>query len=250
MARRYDVTGSRHAWVWLDDRRPVSAEVLARFAQGRGVRDVFVSVPWGGPDRRVRETVAASRGMGLRVSALGGSAEWAQRPELAREWSVRAGTGELFDGIHLDIEPWTLPSWPASAQALLAGLADAVRQVGEATGRPVEVDLAPHVASTHPSGFRSVVELADAVTLMSYRDTAGGILAVSARARASLASLGRIYRLGVDTLPSGDPGSSFAGRPRSTMEAVVAEVQEVLGDEPGFRGVAVHDLTGWWSLRA
>lgn len=235
--------------MWLDDRAPRDAEALARFAGDRGVNEAFVSVPWRGPDPRVRETAAALRRRGLRVSALGGSAEWAQQPELARQWALRANTGTLFDGVHLDVEPWTLPEWPASAPALLAGLAHVLRLVGEATGQPVDVDLAPHVAESHPIGFVDVADAAAAVTLMSYRDTARGILAVSARARQLLAPLGRRYRLAVDTLPSGDPGGSFAGRPRAEMESVVAMVMESLVGDHDFAGVAVHDLVGWMALR-
>lgn len=251
MDQRYEAAGHRRsAWVWLDHRQPHDPEALATFAGTTGVREVFVSVPWAGPDGRVRETVAALRRAVPRVSALGGSAEWAERPQLAREWSVRAGTGDLFDGIHLDIEPWTLPTWPRAAPRLLAGLADAVRLVGEATGRPVEVDLAPHVAALHPVGFISVADAAHAVTLMSYRDTARAILSVSAQARSSLTTLGRAYRLAVDTLPSDDPGTSFAGQTRAAMEAVMVEVEQALRGERHFQGVAVHDLVGWRTLPA
>lgn len=239
---------SRAAWLWLDHREPSDPLELARFAVDGGVAEVFVGVPWGGPDRRGRETVSALRQVGIAVSALGGSAEWARRPELAGEWAARAVADGIFDGIHLDIEPWMLPDWPTSAPLLLAGLAEAVHLVRELTGQVVEVDLAPHVAVTHPTQFSAVSAAADAITLMSYRDTAPGILDVSARARRLLASPGRAHRLAVDTLPSGDPGSSFAGRPRRVLEAVLAEVVQAVGDEPGFAGVAVHDLVGWWSL--
>lgn len=236
------------AWVWLGDRRPGDAETLAGFAAACGVREAFVSVPWGGPDQRVRATVAALRRTGMRVAALGGSAEWAERSSLARQWAVRADTGGLFDEMHLDIEPWTLPDWSTSAPALLAGIAEAARVVGEATGRPVEVDLAPHVATTHPTGFLQVAHAAAVITLMSYRDTARESVAVSTQARRLLAPLGRRYRLAVDTLPSGDPGSSFAGRPRREMDVVVAQVETVLRSDRDFRGVAVHDLIGWAAL--
>lgn len=236
------------AWVWLDDREPGNAEMLAGFAGARGAREVFVSVPWRGPDQRVVETVAAMRRAGLRVSALGGSGEWAKQPQLAREWSVRATAGGLFDDMHLDIEPWTLPNWPASGAALLAGLAQATALVRATTGLSVDVDLAPHLAHTHPAGFAEVVASADAVTLMSYRDTVQDVLAVSTQARRSLTRLGRRYRLAVDTLPSGDLGTSFAGRSRCEMELVVAGIGELLRGERDFAGVVVHDLLGWRSL--
>lgn len=236
------------AWVWLDDRRPADPGALARFALARGVREAFVSVPWQGPDGRVRATVAALRGAGVRVAALGGSPDWAQTPAGAQEWARRAHEGASFTGTHLDVEPWTLPGWSAHAEALLEGLVRAVHEVAFATRTRVEVDLTPRLARSHPDGFLAVARAADAVTLMSYRDTAGEILGVSAEARRLLGRVGRRYRLAVDTLPSADPGSTFAGQPAADLERETTEVARRIADDRCFAGVAVHDLAGWLAL--
>ena len=241
--------GPDAAWVWLDDRTPRDPELLARTAVGLGVREAFVSVPWGGPDERVRRTVAALVRRGLRVSALGGSPEWAAQPGLAGQWAERAHAGGVFAGTHLDVEPWVLPEWPGHAPDLLDGVAVAARAVTATGGGPVEVDLAPRLAVSHPAGFDALVRAADAVTLMSYRDTSEAVLDLTLAARGQLQEAGRPFRLALDTLPSPEPGSTFAGRTQDRLRQVVDEVVAQVARAPGFVGVAVHDLTGWADLR-
>lgn len=242
-------------WVWVREDRPLNPGSAARFAREHGVRDAWVSVPWGGPDERVLAMAAALRDNGLTVSALGGSPDWAEHPERAVSWAARAMVpradvpGGPFSGIHLDIEPWTLPQWPGQAAQLLRGTATAVRRVAEVTGVPVDVDLAPHLARDHPGGFTEIAGAAGAVTLMSYRTTSAAILAAAAPAVGVLQGLGRPYRLAVDTLPPPDRDTTFAGRPTAYCHAVLEQVAGELTGDRHFRGVAVHDLRGWQDLR-
>ncbi|HLS46370.1 MAG TPA: hypothetical protein VK045_13145 [Ornithinicoccus sp.] len=236
------------AWVWVPETEPPDAEALARFARARGIREAFVSVPWHGPTDAVRATTAALTAHGVRVSALGGDVGWARDPALAQAWARRALVEPRFTGVHLDIEPWTLPDWPEQAGPLLAGLARAVAAVVRSTGLPVAVDLTPGLARTHRSGFVSVARAATSVTVMSYRDTASAILEFSAEARRALRSTGRDYRLAVDTLPSGDAHTTFFGQAAGDLARETGTVAESLAADARFSGLAVHDLRGWMSL--
>lgn len=237
-------------WVWVRQDRPPDPTAAARFARKHGVHTSWVSVPWHGPDKRVLAVADAMRGEGLTGTALGGGPDWAEHPERAADWARRAVTGRVFTSVHLDIEPWTLPSWPIDADRLLAGTVSAVHLVTEVTGAPVTVDLAPHLALTHPDGFAEVARTAGNVTLMSYRTTPAAILGVAMQAVQELRSLRRPYRLAVDTLPSAHPEATFAGRRTAYLHDVTAEVSRRLSGDPLFTGFAVHDLQGWLGLPA
>lgn len=236
------------AWVWVPESAPPDPVALAHFARLRGVREAFVSVPWGGPTEAVRAVAGALVAHGVRVSALGGDTGWARDSGLAQVWAARACQEPGFTGVHLDIEPWTLPDWPAHAEPLLAGVAQAAEGVARATGRPVAVDLTPTLAQTHQTAFTAIARAASSVTLMSYRDTGSAILDFSAEARQVLRGVGRDYRLAVDTLPSHAGHSTFFGQPASDLDRVTHAVGESLQDDESFSGVAVHDLVGWMSL--
>ncbi len=210
--------------------------------------EAFVSVPWTGPDDAVRALARVLRESKIQVSALGGETAWARTPDLAVAWAERAHAEGLFTGSHLDIEPWTCPDWTDHADALLAGIGTAVERVARSTVAPVDVDLTPVLGRTHPAGLAAIAHRADAVTLMSYRDTASGILEFSADARRVLTTTGRPFRLAVDTLPSPDPHTTFAGQPAADLHRETARSARRLADDRCFAGFAVHDIAGWRAL--
>ncbi|WAC65252.1 hypothetical protein OVA14_07600 [Agrococcus sp. SL85] len=259
---------ARATWVWLHPDRPLDLDALVAHLTAERVDEVFVSVPWSGPDARVRACVAALRRLGLRVAALGGEPGWADADAEAGDveaadaeagdapagaahavaWARRATAEGLFDAVHLDVEPWTRTDWPGREGALLLGLERAVRQVAAATALPVEVDLVPWLAVEHPRSFEGVARSADAVTLMAYRDRAAAVLAASAGARAALAGLGRPWRIAVDTLPSASPDETFADDGRAVLDAELAAIVAALRGADGWSGVAVHDAEHWRAL--
>ena len=236
-------------WVWLHDAAPPDPAALARFAAAQRAQEAFVSVPWGGPTTDTHRCVAALRGRGVRVSALGGDPSWITGSD-AVAWMERATAAWLFDGIHLDIEPWTRRDWPGRELELLAGLERTVRDVSARTSLPVEIDIAPWLAETHPNAFSDIVRRAAAVTLMAYRDRAVDIVAFTAAARRFVGEARRPFRIGVDALPAERAGDTFADEGRRVLERELAAVAGSLGGDPRFAGVAVHDYEGWQALGA
>ena len=229
----------RATWVWSGEGAGVDA--WARRAAERQVTEVFVGVPWHGPTPETTALVAAFRRRGIRCTSLGGDAGWARDPALAAQWAARARGG--FDGVHFDVEPWTLDEWSADAERLLAGIAIIVEAAAEAS--PVEIDLPGWLAREHPDAFRRIALAADAVTILAYRDRAPAILAEAGAARA----LAGRYRIAVDTVPSATPGSTFHGEPAEVLRRETDAVAAAAATDPRFLGVAVHDLAGWCALR-
>jgi hypothetical protein len=236
-------------WLWEAPAQP--AEVVA-FARAQRLGEVFVSVPWRGPTAGIRTLTRVLRAAGVRVPCLGGDPEWADVPAKAAAWAERALADGHFDGVHLDIEPW-VDDWPVHAEREITGLARAVTAVRAITALPVEVDIpAPHTAD-RPDLFAEVARRASAVTIMAYRNTAPAILEVSLAAREMAASVGRRYRIGVDTsppAPPGAPGGSFAGTSRRVLDRELAAVRSALARDPWFAGTSVHDYFWWRQLAA
>ena len=178
------------------------------------------------------------------MAALGGDPGWARSPSTAQQWAERAIA--LSDRIHLDIEPWTLPDFPDRATQLLDGLTQAVSVVREVTGvKSVEVDLPGTLLDKYPSEFAQVADASDAVTVMAYRDRAPEILALAQPA-------GRIlpkgHRVAVDVTPSTTPSTTFADDGRVVLNRETKAVAAELEADSQFRGMAIHDLTGWYRL--
>ncbi len=102
---------ARAVWVWTQP----SADELVQWARDHRVGTLFLQVPAGLPSSTslpwATSVSRLAHASGLKVAALNGDPGWLQRPTSARDWMRAAlGTG-LFDGVHVDVEPWALPGW-------------------------------------------------------------------------------------------------------------------------------------------
>ena len=252
-------TGPRATWVW--DRPAVPA--LVDFAQRHGVRDLFVSTPGDlatSPDlpwfRSLRTSTAAA---GIRVHALGAEVWWLDDHAAALAWQRQVLATGVFDGVHLDVEPWLHPAWGSHSSALLASWVGLLGQLSGDTTAPVEADvpfwLHEHQVDGRPAD-EAVMGAVDSVTVMSYRDTATGpdsISGVGAAALATASRLGRPVRLAVETRWLGDDPVSakqtFHGATQRQMDRVLADVDAAVAGHPTYAGIAVHDVVDWAAMR-
>lgn len=251
-------TPGRAMWVW--DRPP--ARSLVAFARDQGVRDLFVAVPAdiGGSLPWYRELRTRTSAVGIRVHALGGDPAWVDQPGAALAWQRQAVSTGLFDGVHVDVEPWLHPAWDSDRAGVVARYLDLLASLNADTALPFEADVAfwlDRVAT--PAGGRldeAVLARVDAITVMSYRDTATGpdsITGVGAAALDAAARAGKPARLAVETNFLGsDPVSqkqTFQGESRAAMASVMAAVDAASAGSSAYRGISVHDRAGWTAMR-
>lgn len=93
---------------------------------------------------------------------------------------------------------------------------------------------------------------ADAVTVMSYRDTATGpnsVTAVGADFLAKGSALGTPVRLATETQPLTECAHcTFAEEGTNALEATLAAVATEARSYPAFAGLAVHHYDSWRAL--
>jgi hypothetical protein len=253
-------TPQRAVWVW--DRPQV--KTLVAFATRNGVQDLFVSVPADLPAsgqltwfRTLRTQTTAA---GIRVHALGSETSWIDDVPAALRWQAAAlGTG-LFDGVHLDIEPWLHAAWGGTGQAAMLGrYLDLLDRLEAATPLRVEADVAFWLDQvTVPEGRldEAVLARVDAVTVMTYRTAVTGpdsITALGAAALGAGARAGKPVRLAVETNYHGsDPVSrkqTFWGSTQAQLATALAAVDSAEAGSPSYAGIAVHDRAGWEALK-
>ena len=243
-------------WLWQP---MVDPATMITFLRAWGVREVFVGVPWTGPDPTVVATATALREAGFAVSCLGGDPGWAENPDLAGRWVTQAVATGLFTGIHVDIEPWNLCDWRDRENELLGGILLAVESVQQAAGElspgpgdhvPVDVDLPAWLAIDHPVAFGRIAHAADRLTILAYRDRATDILAFAAAGRRQSTAARRAYRIAVETLPTREPHTTFADDGIHILRRELTLLTTAMADDPDCRGLAVHDVIGWQELKA
>nr|BFE89345.1 hypothetical protein GCM10020093_119470 [Planobispora longispora] len=188
---------------------------------------------------------------GIELAALGGEPEWALDHAAALSWLRTAmGTG-LFTTAHVDVEPYHLPAWRTDRAGTVASFTALLAKLRDADPRPLEADVPfwYHTIPAGPSGSASsassadsatladeVLARTDAVTVMSYRDTAtgpGSIMEISADMLRRGQRAGRPVRLGAETLRLPDcPHCTFHDRGREAMDAALAEVDAAAAEYP------------------
>lgn len=255
---------TRALWVW---QKPDPASLVS-FAVERGVRDLYVHVTptvlTDGDLPRLTSLARLAQQQGLRLIALGGDPTWTTRPAAAVAWQRTAlGTG-LFAAAHVDVEPQALPAWSKPARRVDLGrqYVEMLRRLQAANPLPLEADVpfwfdTVRSATTGRTLADDVLDVVDAVTVMSYRDTATGILSVGTdvlqRSARLLATTGRRVpvHLAAETNRLDDcTYCTFFEEGQVALSAALDEVDaQAAADWPTYAGVAVHDQLGWAALR-
>jgi hypothetical protein len=249
----------RGTWVWS---RPDPAELLS-WTRQHHIGELFLAVRADVADTDdlawVRTLVQQARAEGVRVSALGGDPLWIDKPAAALEWARAAvGTG-LFDGVHLDLEVWAHDDWGTRRDELVTGYLDLLRRLAAACPLPMEAGLAHwlHQVATASGATldAAVMRIVDAVTVLSFRNTATGPDSITEVGAAGLAAARRVgipCRLAVETNDLGlDPEQrkqTFHGKGITMLAKALATVDAMEASVTSYAGIAIQDYDGWRAL--
>ncbi|RZS89863.1 hypothetical protein EV189_1639 [Motilibacter rhizosphaerae] len=245
----------RAMWLWTRD----DPATVVAFARAHGVTELYAAVPpalatspalpW------ARRLSAKAHAAGLRVAALGGDPGWLADPAGARAWMTAATATGLFDGVHVDVEPYLLPGWDSDRAGTVAAYLALLGSLHAASPLPLTADVpfwldGVDAGRAGPRLDVAVLARVDGVVVMSYRTTAAGVLAVGAATLAAAASAGKPARLALETNATGEGGTSLAGRSAAELAGIAAAVDAGAAGSAAYAGIAVEDYRGWAALRA
>ena len=248
---------TRAMWLWGDD---PAAEVIT-WATRQRVSEIFVhvgpSVLTDGGLGRLQDLKQRAVARRIKLRALGGETSWVFDHAAALAWQRAVVSTGIFDGIHLDVEPYLLSGWasdPAGTQTAYLKLLDRVRT---ASTLPLEADV-PFWFGEYTVGRKNladeVLRRVNAVTVMSYRDTATGpnsLLAVSQDWLARGKAAGKRVRLAAETGPLSDcRHCTFHEEGAAALILQLAKVDAATRQTAAFAGIAVHHYGAWRTLPA
>jgi hypothetical protein len=268
--------------VYLEIGRYLDAYEEAPGAEGRRERLDTIR-------RQIQRFVATATGLGIAVQGLGGGPTWTgelaylgqKLVSLVGHYNAKVSSRERLQGVHLDLEPYTLDGWldDATVEAnlveyltTLEGIVDTYRSVldrhhsrhlqlgfavpfwfdarGDAPG-PVDYDGATKPAVHHVVDL--IADLPGAyLVVMSYRNfthTSDGSIAHARDEFRYAAMVGASSGLVVGQ-QYGPPGpgeerTSFHGLPRWVFKRAAAEITLAFRRYPQFRGLAVDDVDSY-----
>jgi hypothetical protein len=204
--------GTRAMWLWGDD---PAAQVMT-WAAGHGVSEVFVyvspAVLTNGDLARLQEMKRQAVKMKIKLGALGGESAWTTNHAPALAWLRAVVTTGIFDGVHLDVEPYLTTGWTTDLQATEKGYLALLDKMRTGSRLSLEVDV-PFWLGDYRVGSKNladeVLKRVNAVTVMSYRDTGTGpnsMLLLSQDWLTRGAAAGKRVRLGAETGELADCG--------------------------------------------
>jgi hypothetical protein len=244
---------TRAMWVW----QPAAPAALVSWAVSHGVRTIFVYVDQHGPDvGSLTELRHRCDAAGILLDALGGEPEWTTDHATAFAWKRAVDRLGLFHGVHVDVEPYLLDGWATDRAHLVEAYLRLLEGLADSAGEhPLEVDV-PFWFGTVPVGARTladeVLDRVDAVTVMSYRDTATGpnsMLEVSRDLLARAGKAAKPARLAAETQPlPGCPYCTFHGDTQRVLAKSLTDVDGAARPFSAFAGIAVHQYSTWTAL--
>lgn len=256
-------------WLWhtsliLSD----PSQVLA-FAQTHGINRIYVQVSRSVPSSAYASFIGNASSDGIAIEALDGDPSWAQDPNHAgllsfvswtAAYNAAAPQAARFAGLHLDMEPYTLPAWQTNRDAVIQDWQFAIQAFEVAAHQahlPTCIDLPFWLDNFTVSGSQEplgswMLQHADSIAIMAYRtraDGPNGIAAISQPLLLDAASMNRPVVIGVDTTSASTTSgvsASFSNEQELTQQLTL--LGQILGKDPSYAGYSVNEYETWSTM--
>ena len=252
-------------WVWRD--RVLSDDGLAEFAGRHGFTTLFVYVSPTAADALLRgdqhavSTLQRLRSGSIRVFATAGEPDWSLEPlalPLHVDLLLRLRAAGLIDGIHVDVEPHSLPQWRDGTERLrlIEGTIKFYETVRRSAGSTV-IDAAVNpIFATIQAGegtfLSRIVTQLDSISIMAYRRPPARAVAWAEPSIRTAEQARRSWRFGVlvDDEPQ-EPGIDWSRVPAPTFAGTMVDLDQNLSarfSSGHYAGLAFHAFDGLRSL--
>ena len=265
-------------WAWgnpvsaSDDARGLGESAfapatIAAYSSAKKLTNVRLSVPWAADQGSaigawLNTSVADLHAKGETVSALGGDSAWVTNPSLVSQWITSAHNAAAFDGVQLDVEPWTNDTGWTTNTVEIAQYVAMVRQA-EATahslGMTLDIDT-PWWLSTTSYGtgtvLSAILPFVDGISIVAFSDHAGGTDGIIEQAWPAVIQAGSSltpFTIGVQTSSDAVAGGSaytFADKGSAALESESNRVRAAYSASIGYSGITVEEYLSWLSLGA
>ena len=238
--------GARQMWVWHLNK----PAMLMRTAKKAKIRVLLV---WVSPGfsidqtvmRKLRTTERLAQRNHVALHALCGDPSWVTNDVAPAEWAHEVASVHIFSALHLDIEPQSLPQWPAHQKELALGLLSALA-AASTEHLPVEADIPAWFNRVTVEGApldQKILAVTSSVTIMAYQNTAEGVLtAAQPELQSRRSGRSPCIRWAQSGPTNGDaPTTTFLGESIPRIKKSVSAVQRDAHHYTSFAGLALHD---------
>ena len=269
-ARRENDGGTVAVW-WWDKSKAVALKrgEYLDFLEKNQVNEIYICWP-NFEKRQLADFVKATGKRGMSVSLLSGDASWIDPQNNGAQTVVDAFLSyqktalpeERLLSLHMDVEPHQREDFYTEQEKILGWYADfvsktakEVRGAGEKIGWDIafwfdDFTVLDETGAAVPL-LDHLAQNADTLCLMSYRDSAKEVLALSEKEIALSERFGCQIICGVDTFSAEGDHVSFMEEGRTVLAKETGKLYLALQErlQKGKYGIAVHYLDTWYKLQ-
>ncbi|WP_026702185.1 hypothetical protein [Salibacterium aidingense] len=258
----------RGTYIWEAETLINEKDSIIEFAKEKNINLLYTRLDLTRPHSAYSDFVEKANAEGIEVHAMGGHPSWALKEEESRmldlvdyvkTYNDSVEEGQKFSGIHLDIEPYTQPSWAENQQDILSQWMDNIELFVNETKREsnleASMDLAMWFDNTETPGqpdtpFNEwVIDKMDHTSVMAFRDKAegsGGILDMAQNEVDYAESIDKDVIISVEMKENkANPHISFHDEGEAVMEEELDLVDEELQSYSSYQGYIVHAYRYW-----
>ena len=238
---------------WWDNRIDDS---YLDFASENGVTEIYYYVS--SFNENIARFIKKANTKQIQVYWLAGKYEWIETPSLLQtrmeEYMAFQSTHDVrFAGVHFDIEPHQHPEFETKRAELLYKFVDLVYWLNS-TYKDIYIvydipcwldDEVTYNKTTKPV-YAHILDNANSVTLMSYRDSAEEILNFAKDELDYAKQTGKCINLGVETQDVSENIVSFYEEGNAYMQQQLNKLRKQI---PASYGIAIHYIESWYTLK-
>lgn len=156
-----------------------------------------------------------------------------------------------FDGIHLDIEPHQDPNFNINRLELVTNLINLANDLSSYNIEfhydiPFWLDDEVVLNGSKKKAHQWLIDFADKVVVMSYRDTKDAIIDVAKAEYEYANSINKEIMISVETYSTEGDFVSFYEEGKKELNNVI---NNIFNDKPnGISGIAIHHIKSWYEL--
>ena len=223
---RHDQGSSRGVYLWSSEANSLPLSALKDFLKAKRVTTIFLSASEKLQPVRATQIRESAHEVGIKVVAMSGNNNWLNTPLE----QVRLHLHQMvqdFDGLHLDIEPHTLPAYKSNPLPLLdrfSALIQVASQEAKRAGKELSLSVHPKLP---PLVIEKLKANVDQIYIMAY----------------GITDPERMVRVLTPHLSHGSTKLALALRPRDfANEAALEQFITIITQKTEIRCFAFHTL--------
>lgn len=241
-------------WWWDDE---LDVEKYLNFAEDNEINEIYYCT--GKFNEKTKDFIRKANENDIDVYWLVGECKWIE-DSLGLKEEIddyvayqRQYPDAQFDGIHLDIEPHQNPEFEANRYQLIYGLIELASELKE-TYPTIKFDYdLPfwlHDEITYDGqakpAYEHMIDIANRIFIMSYRDTVDAILDISKEEIAYADQQKKPLVLCVETYSNEGDKVSFGEEGKQVMQE---EIRKLRQEIPEDYGISIHHIRTWYELK-